>query len=245
MGKSEKNANQGEKLGKRRTILEVRFPDTPDFATLAREWLHDAVDQMLGFVWRAYDRMVGDNLFPKSLDDADKDLERSITETLALRIHDEMSGDEVFCVQHERYEHETMLEPPAQPPQYDICFVWRRNERVMWPLEAKVLPTDGAVVAYVADVNEQFLTCRYGPFVDSGAMIGYLVSGDPERAFNNIAAKVPCKLNPHPGFPERDHRTSDHQRAVPPGKSYPRAFRCHHMLMGLANASRSERAVSP
>lgn len=245
MGKSEEGANQGEKLGKRRTILEARFPGTPESVALAQEWLPSAVNEMLGFVWRAYDRIVGDILSRISLDDADKDLERAITMTLEPRIRDEMSSFESYYVQHERYEHETMLDPPAQPPQYDICFVLRGNERVMWPLEAKVLRTDGAVAAYVADVKGQFLTCRYGPFVDSGAMIGYLVSGDPRQAFNNIAEKVPCKLNSHPDFPERDHRTSDHQRTVPPGKIYPQVFRCHHMLMRLANAGRPERAVSP
>lgn len=232
MGKSEENAKQGEELGKRRTILEARFPDTPEFAALAQEWLLGAVDQMLGFVWRAYDRIVGDILSRISLDDADKDLERAITMTLEPRIRDEMSGDEVFYVQHERYEHETMLNRRA--PQYDICFVLRSNERIMYPLEAKVLRTDGSVSKYVKEIRDNFLTCRYAPFTGEGGMLGYLVVGDPERAFSNIAKKVPCKLTEHSNFPERDHRTSEHSRSVPRGKDYPRHFRCHHMILPLA-----------
>ena len=235
MDKSDQNANRREKLAKRRTILEVRFPDTPDFAALAHEWLVDGVDQMLGFVWRAYDRLVADILSHISLTDADKDLERAITMTLVPRIRDEMSGDETYHVEHEWYEHETMLDPPARPRQYDICFVWRECPRIMWPLEAKVLPTDESVDAYVSEIRDNFLTCHYAPFTGEGGMLGYLVTGDPEEAFNNIAKKVPCKLKKHPNFPTRDHRTSEHSRKVPRGKPYPRDFRCHHMLLRLAN----------
>jgi hypothetical protein len=53
------------------------------------------------------------------------------------------------------------------------------------------------------------------------------------KAFTNIAKKVSCTLNNHPDFPERDHKTSDHQRVVPPGKSYPAEFRCHHLLLKI------------
>lgn len=221
-------------MGKRRTVLEARFPNTPDFAALEHEWPLGAVDVMLGFVWRAYDRIVSDILSRISLDDADKDLERAITMTLEPRIHVEMSGDEVYYVQHERFEHETMLDPPAQPPQYDICFVLWGNERIMWPLEAKVLRTDESVDEYVGEICDNFLTCRYAPFVSEGGMLGYLVAGDPDRAFSNIAEKTPCDLTAHPSFPKRDHRTSDHSRSVPPGKNYPVEFRCHHMILPLA-----------
>lgn len=234
MEKPEEGANQGEKLGRRRTILEARFPETADFAALAQEWLLGAVDQMLGFVWRAYDRIVGDILSRISLDDADKDLERVITMTLVPLIRNEMSGDEAYHVEHEWYEHETMLDPPARPPQYDICFVWRECPRFMWPLEAKLLRTDGSVSKYVKEIRDNFLTCRYAPFTGEGGMLGYLVAGDPERALSNIAAKIPCQLRMHPSFPDRDHRTSEHSRNVPHGKDYPRDFRCHHLILPLA-----------
>jgi hypothetical protein len=64
-------------------------------------------------------------------------------------------------------------------------------------------------------------------------MLGYLFSGDSNKAFTNIATKVPCTLNDHPDFLTRDHKTSDHQRVVPPGKSYPAEFRCHHLLLKI------------
>ena len=220
-------------MRKRHTILEARFPGTPDFATMAASWSADAVDKMLIFVWAAYDRLTGQLLAGIDLPLADKDVERSITMSLEPRIRDEMSGDEPFFVQHERFEHETMLAPPAQPPQYDIAFVWRANERVMWPLEAKVLRNDSAVSAYVADVKNEFLTCRYAPFVESGAMIGYLVSGTTARAFANIATSLKCELTTYQPFARRDHKVSDHTRRVPARTAYPARFRCHHLLMPM------------
>ena len=220
-------------MARRRTILEACFPDTQDFAALAGAWPSDLIDQMLGFVWGAYDLLAKEVLAKIDCRNADKDLERSITMTLELRIRDLMSGYESFVVQHGRYEQETMLDPPAQPPQYDIAFVYRDNERVMWPLEAKVLRTDRTVAAYVADVKEQFLTCRYAPFVDSGAMLGYLLSGVPDNAFRSVAASLGCELQDYAAFGSRNHKASDHLRQVPDGKPYPIPFRCHHLMMEL------------
>ena len=66
----------------------------------------------------------------------------------------------------------------------------------MWPLEAQVLKTDGAVSEYIKEINDNFMTCRYAPFSSEGGMLGYLLSGNPDKAFTNIAKKLPCK--PHP-----------------------------------------------
>ena len=59
-----------------------------------------------------------------------RDLERSITQLLEPRIHAAMTGDEPFYVQHDSFEHETMARSPAQPPAYDLAFVWRTEERL-------------------------------------------------------------------------------------------------------------------
>ena len=93
--------------------------------------------------------------------------------------------------------------------------------------------TDGAVNEYIKEINENFITCRYAPFSSQGGMLGYLFSGDPKKAFTNIETKAPCTLNDHPDFSTRDHKTSDHQRVVPPGKLYPVNFRCHHLLLKI------------
>lgn len=188
---------------------------------------------MLGFVWRGYDQMQRDK---PSVDG--RDLERSITQLLAPRIDRAMSGDEPFYVQHGPFERETMQPPPAQPPQYDIAFVLCKEERIMWPMEAKVLETSGAVSEYIKDIREQFLTCRYAPFSGEGAMLGYLLSGTADNAFQNISKKMPCELEGHPAFSSRPQKLSSHTRTVPSGKTYPSKFRCHHLMLEFQNLKR-------
>lgn len=189
---------------------------------------------MIGLIWRGYEQMRSDKPFVDG-----QDLERSITQLLAPRIDCAMSGDEPFYVQHGPFERETMQPPPAQPPQYDIAFVLRKEERIMWPMEAKVLETSGAVSEYIKDIREQFLTCRYAPFTGEGTMLGYLLSGIESDAFQNIARKAPCKLETHPAFPSRPQRLSRHTRNIPSGKAYPSKLCCHHLMLGFPNLKRA------
>lgn len=200
-----------------------------DFVLLAGNWCQDYSAILLGYVWQAYDMLVANP--PTAIDL--EDLERSLTQVLEPRIHKVMTGYETFYVQHGPYERETKMPPPAQPPQYDIAFVLYADERTMWPLEAKILPTDGTIADYVDDIKEQFLTCRYAPFSSEGAMLGYLLAGDADKAFDRIAAKLPCQLISHPRFAQRAHRISHHSRKVPKGKEYPVEFACHHLMMSF------------
>jgi len=196
------------------------------FPALASLWAKDPGPQMLGFVWKAYDEM---RLKPPQVDD--RDLERSITQLLEPRIRDAMTGDEPFYIQHGAFERETMASPPAQPPQYDLAFVLRADERIMWPLEAKVLETPGTLAEYEHEIREQFLMCRYAPLTTSGAMLGYLLTGSAADALVKISTKLNTVLEQVTDFPERPHRASKHKRNVPAGKSYPIDFRCHHMIL--------------
>jgi hypothetical protein len=148
-----------------------------------------------------------------------------------------MSGYEPFYIQHSPRERETMKQR-GQPPEYDLAFVLRADERIMWPLEAKVLETDGEVGEYVKDVRNEFLTCRYAPFSSEGAMLAYLLSGDPKKVFNNLTAKIPCRLTAHPVFSGRPHMMSEHQRQVEAGKTYPRDFCCHHLVLEFPSLAR-------
>lgn len=197
----------------------------PDFTQLAEAWCHNQSEILLNYIWQGYDLLRHESPSINC-----KDLERSITQLLESRIHRVMTGDEPFYVQHGPYERETMQAPPAQPPQYDIAFVLLADEQIMWPMEAKVLETAGTVAEYIEDVKEQFLTCRYAPFSSEGAMLGYLLSGTPVDAFKNISAKVPCKLEDHPGFTARPQKLSCHARVVPSGKPYPAEFYCYHLI---------------
>jgi hypothetical protein len=61
-------------------------------------------------------------------------------------------------------EFETSYSDQAQPPSYDIAFILRVNERIILPLEAKVLPTERAIAKYIKEITGNYLTCRYAPF---------------------------------------------------------------------------------
>ena len=206
-----------------------------DFVSLANEWCENQSAILLSFVWQGYDLLMAE--LPAGINP--KDLERSITQSLELRIRRVMTGDEPFDIQHGPYERETMKARPAQPPQYDLAFVYLAAERIMWPLEAKVLESDGAVGEYVKDVKNEFLTCRYAPFSSEGAMLAYLLAGDPNKVFSSIEAKIPCRLTAHAHFPDRPHKMSEHQRQPKSGKPYPREFRCHYLVLEFPGLSRA------
>jgi len=221
-------------VAKGATISELRWPGSGDFVALAEAWRPDASNILLRFVWAGHDRLCREVLCEIDSGRADEDMERDITQLLEPRIGQGMTGFEPFDVQHGSYERETRKPSPAQPPAYDIAFVLRQNPRVMWPLEAKVLRTDGAVAGYVTDIKNEFLKCRYAPFSSEGGMLAYLLSGNPATAFSNIAQKLRCRLTHHPDFPHRQHKFSDHTRPVPRGRPYPRRFRCHHLVFDIA-----------
>jgi hypothetical protein len=207
-----------------------------DFVDLAGTWCRDQSTILLDLVWQAYDQLRSDKPY---IDE--RDLERSITQILELRIQRVMSRDEPFSIQHGPYERETMKSPPAQPPQYDLAFILNADERIIWPMEAKVLETVVDVSRYVRDIQEEYLKCRYAPFSSEGGMLGYLLSGAPTEAFRNIAEKVPCELEDHPGFPSRPQKLSNHTRSVPTGKTYPLTFRCHHLMLQFPGTKRTRR----
>ena len=106
----------------------------------------------------------------------------------------------------------------------------------MWPLEAKLLRSDGTIAAYVRDVQNEFLTGRYAPYTHSGAMLGYLLRGSPEKAFDNIEQAMACQLQRHPTFDIRHHRISDHFRNLTQADFASGPFQCHHLIMEMASS---------
>ena len=107
----------------------------------------------------------------------------------------------------------------------------RENQRIAWPVEAKVVATDRTVATYVREIREQYLTCRYAPFSRSGAMLAYVERGSPEVFHNNVEAALEMPLHRYEPFAERHHRVSDHGRQVPADRILPTNFQCHHLAM--------------
>lgn len=204
------------------------------FIAAAAIWLGDVEQEFLDKIWAGYERLRHSH---PTFDG--RDLERSITELLSQAIDDGIDGAAPYYVQHSPFERETMRPPPAQPPAYDLAFLWRANPRVMWPAEAKVLNSSDALADYLADIRDQYLTCRYAPFSGSGAMLGYLLAGQPADALENIASRLgEAFLEAEPLDPDRPHRSTIHPRTAPAGKPYPTTFRCHHLLMPFHGLSR-------
>ncbi len=217
----------------RQTYSERRWPDTPEFNSVIDRWRAAGSVTLLSFIWKAYDGFCEVYLSEIDCLMEDEDLERNVTQLLEPKIREAMTGYEPFYVQHGPYERESRAVAPAQPPQYDIAFVLRSNPRVKWPLEAKVLRTGGRVSEYINEIRANFMTCRYAPFSNEAAMLGYLLEGDSNVAFKKIAEKGGWKLSPHICFLDRKHRTSDHDREVPEGRPYPMHFRLHHLIFQL------------
>lgn len=206
----------------------------PAFIALAQAWMGNPSRRFIGLVWAGYAAM---RAALPVIDE--RDLERSITQLLEPRIRTAMSGDEPFYIQHGPYERETMQKPPAQPPQYDLAFVLRSDDRIMWPIEAKVMETPNTVARYVKDVRDEFLTCRYGPFSSSGAMLGYLLAGDSADALSAIGTALGCTLEPLADHLDKPASLSRHVRTIPAGKSYPPRFECYHLILSWPGLKRA------
>lgn len=224
------------------TIPEQRWPETPDFVELARTWQIDASTKLLDFIWQGlalYKTEVTDQI---DITQAAEEIERTITQSVELKIRRAMSGFEPFSIQHGSYEYETRREAPAQPPEYDLAYVWHANERIMWPIEAKVLKTERNVAPYANEITENYLTCRYAPFSSEGVMLGYLFSGNPNSVFSNISNRLNCELHIHSSFTSKDQRYSSHIRDVPEGKAYPKNFCCHHLIFNIGLENLTEKS---
>lgn len=187
----------------------------------------------LSLIWKGID-LFRDDFKNHDLSKVNLQIERSFCQNLERRIRRVMTGDEPFDVQHESWEDENANS--QRPSQNEIAFKMRFNERLSFPVEVKVLKTDGQISEYVKDVNEAFIPCIYAPFSYEGGMLGYLLSGTSQKAFQNIEKSLATILQQHPDFKDRPHKFSEHTRQVQKGKEefYPAKFRCHHLIFELS-----------
>jgi hypothetical protein len=103
-------------------------------------------------------------------------------------------------------------------------------------MEGKVLRRDEDVGPYIVEVKSNFITCRYATFSNEGAMLGYLLQGEPERTFAALETSLAQTLIPHPHFPDRSQRMTRHQRDQAPHPHSPGEFVCHHLLLFIPTA---------
>lgn len=205
------------------------YPNIPADFQVAIAGAAEVIDQMLEAVWKGYDALCP---YAACIKGATNRVEDGLTDLLAERIRLHVNAFWPFTFDRQVPEEATRTDP-HKVPTYDLAFKLNENPRVMWPFEAKVLLTDGQVAQYVSDVKLQFLTCRYAPFSSGGAMIGYLMKGNPGTCFNNIANSLGVQLTTYSSFARRDHRTSVHVRKSAHLPESPTNFCCHHLLMWL------------
>ncbi len=219
------------------TYLERRWPDSPAFQEIAQRWCEDQSRLLLDLVWQGFDLLLAHDLNVVPFSDSDEAKEESLNSLLALRIQQCKSGDEPFGVQHQPPEQTKRKRGKGRSPQPDIGFMLYDYPRAVWPLEGKILAQDQAVGPYVAEIRNNFITARYATFSSEGAMLGYLLHGEPDRAFAAIATRLRPALVQHPYFPDRPQRMTHHQRDHVPHPNSSGEFICHHLLFRIPTAT--------
>jgi hypothetical protein len=220
-------------MTRRPTLCEELWPKDAAFDCL-RAWPRDFAVQLLSRIWQAFDQM-RDLIRDRIRDWSNlEQVERSLTSLHFDQVADLQTGDEPFLPTRETPEFSSRRSAMAMPRSSDFGFKIRGGDlSLIWPIEAKVLRRPDDVAEYLGDLTEKYLGCLVGPYCPEGGLIGYLVEGDPNAAFDAIAAGINQPMASHLSFAERPHRTSDHKRVVPEGKPFSAAFRCHHLIMQL------------
>lgn len=220
-------------MSRRPTLSEVLWPDDPADADLPVQWAEDMAVQVLDWVWRGYDQLRDKHLSRVDLTQPTEQLERNLTFLHFGEIQEiwarETEGFSSLRPGHEIPEMKNRSSPSAKPPANDLGFVHTENQRWIWPIEAKVLPTSAALAEYLNDVRGKFVTGIAGPFVGEGGMVGYLLQGLPSDVFDKLTRELGQSLLPVSEFNARQHRLSRHARDNSP------SLRLHHMIMQLLN----------
>jgi hypothetical protein len=222
-------------MTRRPTLSELIWPNDPADADLPVKWAQDVAVQALGWTWRGFDALRGNQFDGVDLAQPLEQLERDLTSKHFIQIQflfaAETGGFSALSPVHEHPELETRSAPPAKPPAYDLGFVCPGNQRWVWPIEAKVLSTPNALAEYLKDVREKYIAGIDAPFVGEGGMIGYLQKGLPTDVFRKLDRELGQTLTPHPDFPTRNQRSSRHARSSAP------VLTLHHLIMDLTPAA--------
>jgi hypothetical protein len=220
-------------MSRRPTIAELRWPETPEFVEATELLAENVVETMTNALWSGYDKLRDIVLVPLGHYEPGDEMERQVTQLLHSRVSESLSGFEPFTCHHAYREFATRLPAPAQAPEYDLAFVLLSNPRICWPVEAKVVATDRTIAAYVTDIRDQYLTCRYAPFSSGGAMLAYMIAGTAATFFDNVAGALACRLDTPTWAGSRAHRFSVHKRNLPRAGRKPGMFECHHLAMQI------------
>lgn len=194
----------------------------------AEGWAAGISFQALDWTWRAFDALRANVLSQVDFNQPLDQLERDLTSKHFIEINRlfgaETEGLSSIVPHHEFPENESAPGGSGKPPASDLSFIWYHNQRVSWPIEAKVLKTPGTLAEYLGD-TAKFENGVAAPFVGEGAQIAYLLNGTTAEFFSCLQAKLPSPLQQLPVFAVRAHWFSVHTRTVAP------VLRLHHLAM--------------
>lgn len=215
---------------KRPTLSELRWPMDDESHRQAEDWAAGVSIQVLDWTWRAFDALRGNVLMKLVITLPLEQLERDLTSKHFIEIQRifaaETDGFSAIIPHHEYPENQSRPGGSGKPPASDISFIWYENQRVSWPLEAKVLQTPGTLAEYLAD-GKKFTDGIAAPLVGEGAQIAYLLTGKTDDFFINLGKSLSSPLEPLLEFSDRAHRVSTHPRDSIPD------LRLHHMAMNF------------
>ncbi len=209
-------------------MSELRWPMDDDSRRQAEDWAAGVSFQVLEWTWRAFDALRANVLNHVDMSQPLEQLERDLTSKHFIEIQrifgPETEGFSSILPHHEFPENESRPGGSGKPPASDISFVWYENQRVSWPIEAKVVPTPGTLAEYLGD-TQKFVDGIAAPLVGEGAQIAYLLTGKTDIFFDNLSTRLPSPLKALPEFSDRAHRVSSHARTSLP------ELQLHHMAM--------------
>lgn len=215
-------------MSQRPTFSEQRWPVDNESLAQAKHWAEAIAVQVLDWTWRAFDQLRSVHLSRVNRLASLEQLERDLTSKHFIeiqRISSEETGGFCSVVPHHEYpEMHTRPNAPGKPPSYDLAFVCYENQRVAWPIEAKVLKTAKTLARYLEDVRK-FTDGTAAPLIGEGGLIAYLLAGTDADFFSTLSTELRQPLQTVASFLERPHRTSHHDRDVAPH------LRLHHMVM--------------
>ena len=181
-------------------LSELIWPDEPGDGELAVTWAESIATEILGYMWRSFDVMQNKYINQIDLTQPLEQLERELAKFHFLEIQQlfrqEKDGFASFSPVPEWPEMATRSAAPAKPPAYDFAFICLANSRWAWPIEAKVIHSNGGLVEYLKDINEKFFKGVASPLVSEGGMIGYLLVADVTSVWERLQKCLKQRIEP-------------------------------------------------
>ena len=212
----------------RPSLSEMRWPMDAESRRQAEDWAASATSQVLSWTWQAFDSLHANVVAHVDMTQPLDQLERDLTSKHFIEIQRifgaETDGFSSVIPHHEFPESESAPGGSGRPPASDISFIWYENQRISWPVEAKILKTPSTLANYLGD-TEKFNKGIVAPFIGQGAQIAYLLTGATDAFFDNLAAALQTSLQRVAIFSARPHRTTTHSRSDRP------SLILHHLAM--------------